>query len=495
MLYLSKSKYCSAVQCPKMLWLFKHQPDAFDDSVLNQAVLDQGSEVGDLAMGLFGDYVEVPYGDLGDMIRTTTDLINAQTQIIAEASFSFNGLFCSVDILLNHGNKRVSIVEVKSSTEVKDIYYHDVAYQVYVLSGLGYTVDKAYLAHINNAYVRHGELDLQQLFHVEDLTSETAILQSDVKERIRFLEEYMKQNDEPVCALGEQCFAPYDCGFFGFCGRDLPTPNIFDVSGMQTRTKLANYRKGIISFADIEREGILKQDKMMQITHELHDLPPSIEKKEISAFLSKLTFPLYFLDFESFNSAVPLFDDSSPYEQIVFQYSLHYIEREGGELKHSEFLAEAGGDPRRDVAEHLCKDIPLDVTTLAYNMSFEKGRIKRLAALYPDLADHLMNIHDHIVDLMVPFQKRQYYLRAMEGSYSIKYVLPALFPDDPSLDYHNLEGVHNGGEASETFAKMASMEPEELEASRQNLLKYCGLDTFAMVKIWEKLKEVQQDPS
>ena len=245
----------------------------------------------------------------------------------------------------------------------------------------------------------------------------------------------------------------------------------------------------VVSFADIERKNELKPDKMMQIKHELHDLPPAIDKGEIRAFLSKLTYPLYFLDFESFNSAIPPFDDSSPYEQIVFQYSLHYIENEGGGLKHSEFLALPGRDPRRDVAEHLCRDILMNVTVLAYNMSFEKGRIRRLADLYPDLAEHLMNIHDHIVDLMVPFQKRYYYLRSMQGSYSIKYVLPALFPDDPDLDYHNLDGVHNGEEASATFARMASMDPEELEVWRQNLLKYCGLDTFAMVKVWEKLIE------
>ena len=145
------------------------------------------------------------------------------------------------------------------------------------------------------------------------------------------------------------------------------------------------------------------------------------------------------------------------------------------------------------MAEQLCLDIPRDVCVLAYNMSFEKGRIKALAELYPDLADHLMNIHDHIQDLMVPFQKKQYYTRAMQGSYSIKYVLPALFPEDPSLDYHSLEGVHNGTEASDTFARMGDMEPEALDEARHNLLKYCGLDTYAMVKVWQKLKEATAD--
>ena len=142
------------------------------------------------------------------------------------------------------------------------------------------------------------------------------------------------------------------------------------------------------------------------------------------------------------------------------------------------------------MAEHLCQDIPLDVCVTAYNKGFEKGKIRGLAELYPDLREHLLNIHDNIQDLMVPFQKKWYYCKAMQGSYSIKYVLPALFPDDPTLDYHNLEGVSNGREASETFERMSKMSAAEIEIVRAQLLKYCGLDTFAMVKVWEKLKEV-----
>lgn len=158
-------------------------------------------------------------------------------------------------------------------------------------------------------------------------------------------------------------------------------------------------------------------------------------------------------------------------------------------MKHKEYLGYPSGDPRRSLAEQLCQDIPLDVCTMAYNMSFEKGRVRDLAKLYPDLSEHLMNIHDHIVDLMVPFRQKQYYCRAMQGSYSIKSVLPALFPDDSELDYHNLEGVHNGGEASTAFVKMKDMPPEEADAVRLQLLKYCGLDTLAMVRVWEKLME------
>ena len=487
---ISKSRYCSAVQCPKILWLRENVPDAFDSSVMNQTVLNTGLDVGDLAMGLFGDYVEVPFGDLGDMIAKTKQLIDAQTPIIAEASFSTDGLFCSVDILKVFSGNTVELYEVKSSTAVHDIYYHDVAFQCYVLNRLGYTVRSCNIVHINNQYERHGDIDINEFFAVEDITTSAMLLQRDVEANIDHIREYMKQTEEPTDDIGEHCFSPYTCGFFAYCSRRLPTPNIFDVVGARVSRKFKCYRQGIVSFEDLHTCNLLSSAQQKQIEHELFDYPPYIDRKSVRDFMKTISYPLYFLDFESFQPAIPLYDNSRPYEQIVFQYSLHYIEHEGGELKHKEFLAYPGEDPRRKLAEQLCADIPLDVCTTAYNMGFEKGRIRGLAEIYPDLSVHLMNIHDNIVDLMVPFQKKWYYCKAMQGSYSIKYVLPALFPNDPTLDYHHLEGVHNGSEASDAFARMANMTEEEIETTRKHLLKYCGLDTFAMVKIWEKLKEV-----
>ena len=177
-----------------------------------------------------------------------------------------------------------------------------------------------------------------------------------------------------------------------------------------------------------------------------------------------------------------------PYEQIPFQYSLH-IESENGNLEHREYLADPGTDPRRKLAEQLANDIPDDVCVLAYNMSFERRVIKALAEQYDDLSEHLLKIRDNIRDLMIPFQKHYYYREAMQGSYSIKYVLPALFPNDLELDYHNLEGIHHGGEASAAFLEMRKMSQAEMKMTRENLLKYCGLDTYAMVKVLGKLKE------
>ena len=233
-----------------------------------------------------------------------------------------------------------------------------------------------------------------------------------------------------------------------------------------------------------------KPQQLRQIEFGLEDKGTYINKEEISVFLQSLSYPLYFLAFETMQPVIPEFVGTKPYAQIPFQYSLHYIEREGGELKHMAFLAESGTDPRRALAEQLCNDIPMNVCVTAYNKAFECTRIKELAETFPDLAEHLYNIRDNIVDLLVPFQSGWYYNRAMRGSFSIKSVLPAIFPDDPSLNYHNLEGVHNGGEAMTIFPQIKDMPPKEQQAARYNLLKYCELDTYAMVKVWEELVKI-----
>ena len=474
-----------------MLWLKKNMPEEFDEGVMNQAVLSAGNDVGDLAMGLFGDYTEVPYSEhLSDMIPATQKLIEKGVKNICEASFSYDGCFCSVDILKNLGGNKVEIYEVKSSTSVHWIYEHDVSYQNYVLTKLGFDVQKVCLVHINNEYVRHGELELDKLFTIVDLTETAKSKFSEVEENIAKFRKYLEQKTEPECAVGCQCSNPYDCGYWSHCAVDMPEdggPTVWDIANYRKKQQM--YDKGLITFQQLYDAGVLKGNYLQQVEVEVKNLPPQIDSKAIKNFLGSLSYPLYFLDFETFNPAVPLYDNSSPYQQIVFQYSLHYIEKEGGELKHKECLAYPGSDPRRQIAEQLCKDIPLDVCTTAYNMGFEKGKIKDLAELYPDLREHLLNIRSNIKDIMIPFQKRWYYTKEMYGSYSIKYVLPALFPDDPSLNYHNLEGVHNGGEASNTFLAMQKMDKKTLEEWREHLLRYCELDTFAMVKVLEKLRE------
>ena len=496
-MFLSKSKYCEIHQCPKIAWMRKNKPEEFisDDSAL--ARMEKGNDVGDLAMGLFGNFVEVTSYDesgnnldLSKMIELTKTEIAKSTPVICEASFEYNGLYCAVDILRAQ-NGGYAIYEVKSSTHVKPVYISDIAYQKYVLENSGINVTGTYLVNINSNYVFNGKLDVRRLFCVTDVSQAVAAEIYNVPTVIEKAEQLIELETEPDFPLTKNCHEPYKCGFWKYCSRNLPEPSVFDLYRLASSKKFEYYNDGLLSFEDLLARGVIKnkhQLRQMQFEAEKKD-EPYVDKEGVRDFLSTLSYPIYFLDFESMQPIVPQFIGTKPYAQITFQYSLHYIEKEGGELMHKEFLAESGTDPRRALAQKLCEDIPKNVCVTAYNKSFECGRIKELAETFPDLAEHLMNIHDNIRDLLAPFQSGYYYNRAMGGSYSIKSVLPALFPDDPSLDYHNLEGVHNGSEAMAIFPLIAKMPPEEQKKARTDLLNYCKLDTYAMVKVWEKLKE------
>ena len=490
---LSKSRYIRGVQCPKMLWMLDHMPEQFDDSVLNESVLQTGDEVGDLAMGYYGDFVEIPFsrGDFPAMADMTRKLIDEGASNICEATFIHDMDLCLVDILRVFDGY-VELVEVKSSTSVHDIYLHDIAYQVWLLRQCGLDVRRASLMHVDSSYVRGEELDLHGLFKVEDVTEDVEGMLADVPGNIQRFKDIGDGEGEPVQKIGTRCFKPYECGFRGWCWRDVPAPSVFDLSRIRKERAFDRYRRGVVSFDDLIDSGeigLLTDRQQMQVLCEVEG-GDVVDGEAIRSFLDELWYPLHFLDFESFQLAVPEYPGTKPFQQIPTQYSLHVIEREDGEVSHKELLAKEGRDPRREVAEGLVRDIPAHACVLAWNMGFEKGRIRELAEAFPDLAPRLMAIHDNVRDLMLPFSKGDYYTKEMQGSASIKKVLPALFPDDPELDYHALEGVHNGSEASMAFKNLAEHTPEDRSEIREQLLRYCELDTLAMVKIWQRLIEV-----
>lgn len=495
----SKSKYCELWQCPKRCWLkeYKPQEETMDPSV--QARFSAGNEVGDLAMGLFGKFTEVTTYDkngkldLRSMITKTKQLLDSGENVICEASFNYNGLYCAVDILCKVKDG-YAIYEVKSSTHNEYVYSVDVAFQKYVLEKCGFKIKGTYLVNIDSSYVRQGELDIHKLFKITDISEYVAEEEKLVECNLEYAEKFLANAEEPNIDIDMHCTYPHDCSFWNYCTKHISSPSVFDLYRLSFENKIASYKKGIVSFKDV-RDYKLKVSAIqkMQIEFVLEDKPAYIDKDKIKEFLSTLTYPMYFLDFETMQPVIPQFENSKPYAQIPFQYSLHYIEGEGGELKHKEFLGISGEDPRRAIAESLCNDIPDNVCVLAYNKAFECTRLEELAKLFPDVAEHLLKIRFNIKDLLVPFQKGYYYNKAMGGSFSIKSVLPALFPDDPALDYHNLEGVHNGSEAMSIFPLIKDMPKEEAESARRNLLKYCELDTFAMVKVWQKLLKITKE--
>lgn len=491
--HLSKSKYCNCVQCEKMFWLSKYKPECARPED-KETIFENGRKVGELAKGLFGEYEDIEFDlNLSNMIEKTNQLLPNKPNIITEASFSYDNNFCSVDILKNDLDG-VEIYEVKSSTSIKDIYLDDAAYQYYVLSNLGLNVKKVFIVYVNNEYVLDGEFDINEYFVIEDVSDIALQKQDEIRYRIQFINEYMEKygaDNEPPKELSIDCFKPYGCDFWQYCSRNLPSPNIFDIRGMYNSTKFKKYAAGKVSFEDLISERLSPKYKE-QVDFELNDRPAKIEREVIRDFLDSLKYPLYFIDYESFQCAIPEYQLTKPYQQIPFQYSLHIIREEGAPIEHKEFLGDIDDEKIiRNFAESMISDLDEDGSVIVYNQVFEKSAVnKKLAIMFPDLSDEIERINSNIVDIMDIFKNRHYYNKEMKGSYSIKYVLPALYPNDPDLDYSNLDEVHNGGEASKTFLSLKGKSAEDQEKTRNNLLEYCKLDTWAMVKLWEKFREV-----
>ncbi|WP_024953490.1 DUF2779 domain-containing protein [Sulfurospirillum arcachonense] len=489
---LSKSLYTRAIQCPKSLWLKKYKPEVLtppDESA--KAVFETGNVVGDLACELFAGGKEVPYSkNYDEMIATTQRLIDEGVEYIYEATFNYGGILVMVDVLHVKGCE-VSLYEVKSSTGLKDIYLHDVSIQYYVLAHLGFCVKEAYVVHVNNSYLRGDELDLKELFCVVDVSEEVRALQHDIPSHLSEFKAYLDDKEnEPDIEIGKHCKSPYECDAKEYCWkiqRNIPEYSVFNIFNLGSKKQIELYEQGIVDIKDVP-EDFAMTPKQSSAVQNYKSGETHIHVKAIKEFCESLSYPLYHLDFETYQQAVPLFKGISPYQQIPFQYSLH-VEHSDGVLEHYEFLADVGVDPRRALAEQLVKNIPLHVNTLAYNMSFEKGVIKRLAEQFEDLSEHLMHIHENMKDLMTPFQKKHFVTPSMQGSYSIKYVLPALVPEFEKA-YKELEGIQNGSQAMRAFASLHVKSEQEQKEIRKQLLAYCELDTLAMVKILKKLKEV-----
>jgi len=424
------------------------------------------------------------------MAATTKQWLDEGLEYIYEATFIYDGIVVMVDIL-RQTPSGVELYEVKSSGDVKEIYLHDVSIQQYVLERLGYDVVKSHVIHIDTSYVRGDELDLHCLFKIVDVTAEANVLQAEIPLKLSGFEAYLADRDnEPGIEIGPHCKKPYDCDAMHYCWkvqRSIPDYSVFNIFNLGSKKQVELFEQGIVAVDDIP-DGFAMTAVQKQKVDNWKKRAATIDRKSIKAFLGTLAYPLYHLDFETFQQAVPLWKGVKPYQQIPFQFSLH-IEHRGGTLEHREFLAPEGEDPRRELVRNLIEAIPADMTVLAYNMSFEKRVIAELAETFPEFAAHLLAVNENMKDLMVPFQKQHYVTPEMQGSYSIKYVLPALVPE-MELAYKKLEGVHNGGEAMNAYAQLASMPPEERNAIRNALLKYCELDTLAMVKILEKLREV-----
>ena len=482
---LSKSTYLMGLQCPKLLWHRYNAKDEFpevDDD--QQAVFDQGHEVGAWAKRLYPDGIEVGEGvvELKEVAARTQQQLSSRKPLF-EAAFLTPTCYARADILVPVGRNQWDVVEVKSSTKPKDINSHDLAFQRHVYESAGLKIRKTLLMHLSSDYVRRGVIEPERLLTTTDLTDEVVALCADVPRKVAEMLAVIGGKQFPAVAIGKQCSDPYECPLTGKCWDFLPDHSVMDLySGKQKGFALI--KQGIVKLADIPATVKLTERQSIQRSV-LQSGKPHLDRQAIRSFLATLQYPLSFLDFETINPAIPLFDDSSPYQQVPFQFSLHVVEAEGATPRQFKFLHPNRSDPRPSFMEQLRRDLPSTGSVVVFNASFEKSRLRESVELMPQFQSWWRKIEPRIADLLDPFRAFDFYHANQRGSASIKAVLPVM----TGSGYEQL-AIQDGGTASRQYlaAVFGEMAVGELSRIFTELDDYCGLDTRGMIGIVEALK-------
>ena len=487
---LSKSKLIAYRQCPKRLWLEVHRRDLREDSAETQARFQTGYQVGDIARRIYdpegkGAIIDINTDDYEAAFARTAKLLAESRQPVFEAGFKADGALAFADAILpdsENGQPGWRMVEVKSSTRIRDYHHDDIAVQAFVAQAAGVPLISVALAHIDSSWVYPGGEDYRGLLKENDLTAETSARTEEVKGWIADAQRIVDQPDAPEMAVGAHCHQPFDCGFCNYCHKGIPQP-VFPINWLPNlrtakRERLAG--QGVNDLRDLP-DHMLSQ---IQSRVKEHTLAGTVffDAAGAAADLAPHGFPAYFLDFESIQFAVPIWKGTRPYQQITFQFSLHTL-AESGQLSHTAFLDLSGNDPSETFAKALIAACGESGPVFVYFAGFERTRIRDLAGRFPDLAGPLLAINARVVDLLRIARKR-YYHPSQHGTWSIKAVLPAAVPE---LSYDQLDGVQHGGAAMDAFIEaiqLSTTAERKSEIVRQ-LLAYCKLDTLAMVRLWE----------
>jgi predicted RecB family nuclease len=490
---LSKSRFLAGCQCLKKLYLQYHQPEmAAEPDEVKQAKFDQGHEVGMLATQAFpgGIIVEEGWHNLGEAMARTRDLMSDKTvPAIFEATFSYQGVLVRVDVLQRLPGNQWRLIEVKSTGRVKDEHYQDVAVQKYVLEGCGLEVSQSTLMHLNRDYVYDGvTLDLDQLFAIEDLSEEIVGLVEAVPGKLISMREALAQAEPPMVDPGDQCSNPYECDFFELCNEEPPEHWIGYLPGIRKTTIRELLAQGVQLIHEIPEDfGLsdVQRRACLCVTNGRPFFSPELLKD-----LQELRYPLYYMDFETFNPAIPRYAGMRPFDHIPFQWSVH-VRLPGGQLEHYEFLAEDGSDPREPFIKSLLpilEDAGGNGHVVAYYASFETGRLDDLATWLPQYAPRIEGIKKRLWDLH-PVVRQNVYHPDFYGSFSLKVVLPALVPH---MTYEGMD-IADGIAAGIAYDKMIkdSLPKSEKKHLRDALLQYCGQDTLAMVELIQTLQTRQ----
>jgi len=482
---LTKSKYLLGLQCPKLLWTAindKEQIPKPDNSAKHK--FEQGTLVGVLATKWFSEGIDLADEDYKSNLKKTREALKKRKPIF-EAGFEIDNLFSRGDILNPVGKEQWDIIEVKSGTKVKDVNVHDVSFQKYVYEKCGLKIRKCFLMHINNQYVKKGEIDPKELFVLSDITQEVNSAMKDIEKRIKNLLKIINSKACPKVDIGRHCKDPYDCIIKCGCWDSLPKDNVFDLY-LGGKKSYALYEQGILKIKDIPEGFKLNPRQIIQRECALNG-NCKIDKEKIKKFLDGLNYPLYYLDFETINPALPKFDGMKPYQRIGFQYSLHIVKKAGGKPKHISFLADGIDDPRPKFLQSLKENLGNRGDIIVYNESFEKGVLREHVGAFPEFEKWLENILPRVKDLLIPFRQFHYYDPKQCGSASIKKVLPVM----SDLSYNEME-INNGADASISYEKATygNISEEDKKKIRDALEKYCELDTLAEIKIIERLMKI-----
>lgn len=482
--YLTKSRFLDGRNCPKSLWLSSHH---YDLGVYDQSFAgEMGDEVGKLATTYFkeGQQVNSPYNRHDAAVDETSQYLEDQNiKAIYEAAFTFDAIRIRVDIL-KRDKEGWSLIEVKSSKELKDHFLYDIGIQYYVLSSLGLKINSAQLMFIDGSYEFKKELDLKKLFQFHDFTKEVKdnldTLVSEIQ-RLKKVQESEEPSVEPTKSL---CSG---CAFWKHCTQHKPKDWIINIPRLH-KTKLERLTAmGIDSMSEIPNDFELP-DSQRKVVESTKDQTSFLNKEGLKKDLGSIKPPVYYFDFEALSSAIPFIDQIKPYDSVPFQWSLH-LNIDFKKIHHHYFLAEKKEDFRKELITQFIQKVGNDdYPIVVYNMSYEKTRLKELAILYPELAGQIEQIINRFVDLMLVI-KDNYYDYRLYGSYSLKNVLPVLTSEE---GYGELEGVQDGNSAQSQFYKLLNgdIPKDQIQNTRDQLLKYCEKDTFSLIQLHEKLLEL-----
>jgi len=504
---LSKSKYLLGLQCPRYLWTAIHQKHKIPEpDEAQQHIFEQGHLIGEIAKKWFPDGIDISCdrSEFEENIKQTTKLLNSKKRkplfeagIRVELDKGY--IYSRADVLVPIGKDLWDIVEVKSSTKPKPENIDDVSFQKHVYEKAGLKIRKCFLMNVNSEYVKKGKIDFKKLMIITDITDKVEKKIIGIEERIENIFKVINSKTCPKVAIGDHCKKPYACPLTD-CWDMIPAGSVFDLYyGGKKCFEL--YEKDIQLLKDIPPEFKLsKEQQKIQIACAKTN-KPHINKENIKKFLKKLKYPIYYFDFETISTALPLFDNSHPYQQVPFQYSLHIQEKPGEEPKHISFLAKGDKDPRHDLLKSLKENLGTRGTILVYYESFEKSVLKKLEMIFPKEKKWIESVIERIEDLFEPFGNFDYYHPSQAGSASIKKVMPALVPKLPKgvLSYNEME-IGEGQRASLAFLQIAlgehpdfsnvKVSKERVENVREALEKYCELDTLSEVLIVGGLGEI-----